>query len=718
MNLLESIKLILSEALNDRQKLYVNQLEPNYNESNTHKELFDRYGASNRITLPLEKSKGIVDKEIRSHLAKNGWFVHNYISGLAGRYMPDRDGNKKLQLKSIGKILQQTGADKINHSELNDRLIKGNDGKPIKDTDGRFASEKVKQSLLHFYNNDPVRDSTKNEHNIVISRDRYDIGGMTSGRSWEANSCMRLPLTSSSDINCQDSGANNRKIGDDLRHHTLAVYAVKRGDDDIENPVSRVLIKKYTASDNSSSIYRPEPNPKHYGNPPHGFHEAVKKFSEENWPQKSDVEYKLEPSLYNDTGHNIIPSVGHPHNGLHHINIAGYSTTSHYCDGKLHDYMDEHGIKQPAVKQEGHGDIGYNHYKNGKLHNDNGKSVYIKTKNGAEYEEHHIDGMLHNLNGASKLLKLNGNPSARIYLNEYTKLEEHHVDGMLHRDNDLPASDIRDIRGNKSTKYSLYGLSHSNGSHPSILEENPREGIFSTQYHHYGELHSPDGIIPSSHEIDSDTDTKQWHQHGKIYRNGDLPSTIETKHGKYVRESWTNKLGEENTSDIPSTITKDYHTGNHINKIFNQNGNIIHTKYIPSSMTRYPNGDVNTYYSHPNGNYYLHENRANGDIKESWMHRDGMDTKTTKSNGDTILTIPNGRDENKLTILKNGSHILDNGYSKYMISKTGIIKDEYGDKHPDYLDDVKYVLDKSKSNENVGYHFNELYDMLKKKHGF
>jgi hypothetical protein len=152
----------------------------------------------------------------------------------------DRDGNPKLEVKKIGKILQETGADKINHPEMNDRLIKGSDGRPLVGADGRYKSEKVPQSLLHFYNNDPKR-SSKGSSNITISRDKEDIAGMSSGRTWEGNSCMRLPFGQ-----IHEHG-NHLKIKHDLKHGTLIAYSTKHGDDNIEKPMGRVLIKAYHA---------------------------------------------------------------------------------------------------------------------------------------------------------------------------------------------------------------------------------------------------------------------------------------------------------------------------------------------------------------------------------------------------------------------------------------------------------------------------------------
>ncbi len=126
-----------------------------------------------------------VDSQIKFHLKSHGWDIHNYHAGLASRQSTDREGNDKLEVRKIGKVLQQTGGDKVYHTQLRDRLIKGSDGRPLVGDDGRYKSEQVKQSLSDFYNSDQIRDSSKSEHNIVISSDLDDIGGMTSGRDWE-----------------------------------------------------------------------------------------------------------------------------------------------------------------------------------------------------------------------------------------------------------------------------------------------------------------------------------------------------------------------------------------------------------------------------------------------------------------------------------------------------------------------------------------------------
>ena len=144
----------LLEELNDFQFHYLrNELGGSkYNPEKSHPEMFNSYDKvhQNRIVLPLETSNlnDKVDTQVKIHLLKNGWNIHNYHAGLASKPTIDREGNTKLEIKKIGKVLQQTGGDKVLHTQPRDRLIKGGDGKPVIGIDGRMKSERVPQSLL------------------------------------------------------------------------------------------------------------------------------------------------------------------------------------------------------------------------------------------------------------------------------------------------------------------------------------------------------------------------------------------------------------------------------------------------------------------------------------------------------------------------------------------------------------------------------------------
>ena len=97
--------LILLEELNDFQYHYLrNELGGSkYNPEKSHTEMFNSYDKAhqNRIVLPLETSNlnDKVDTQVKIHLLKNGWNIHNYPAGLASKPTIDRDGNTKLEIK-------------------------------------------------------------------------------------------------------------------------------------------------------------------------------------------------------------------------------------------------------------------------------------------------------------------------------------------------------------------------------------------------------------------------------------------------------------------------------------------------------------------------------------------------------------------------------------------------------------------------------------------
>ncbi len=483
----------LLEELSSYEKEYLRKyLGGNkYNPLTKHIDMFDSYNNinQNRIVLPLESSNlnDKVNPEIKLHLKKHGWDIHNYHAGLASRQVKDRDGNDKLEIKKIGKILQDTGGDKVFHTQLKDRLIKGSDGKPIVGVDGRYKSEKVPQTLSDFYNADKTRESVKSEHNIVISRDLDDIGGMTSGRHWSDDSCMRLPNIGGDEY--IPSGEHHDKIKNDLKHGTLVAYATKRGDDDLEVPVGRVLIKRYKSTKKIDGehhyIYRPENTT--YGNVPDGFVDHVEEIMKKHYPAKPDINYSLEKTLYSDGRPNIEPHrVGLYNNGGF---IKNYNS-----EGKLHDFIDEHGVKQPAVYTNINN---YAHYKNGKLHNENGMAVKFMGRN-----SHYINGELHREGDLPAVYSDNG------------ELEEYHIGGVLHRDGDKPAVTAKQGDTYIEQKFMKNGLLHREGDLPAH-------------------------IVKSNNVMnESNIKVESYYKNGLLHRDGDKPADINIR--KSPHESTTN----------------------------------------------------------------------------------------------------------------------------------------------------------------------------------
>lgn len=139
-----------------------------------------------------------------------------------------------------------------------------------------------------------------------------------------------------------------------------------------------------------------------------------------HYPAKPDTYYWLSRDLYNDGRLEIEPLKV----GLHKTRRY---TENYNSEGNYHDYVDEHGVKQPAVKQS-NGD--FHHYKNGLEHNEDGVAESIRQEYGVNHA-YYINGQRHRLGGL---------PHPNIYdtpRDDLSHWEEYHVGGLPHRDGDL-----------------------------------------------------------------------------------------------------------------------------------------------------------------------------------------------------------------------------------------------------------------------------------------
>ena len=142
----------------------------------------------------------------------------------------------------------------------------------------------------------PATTKNKSGMQIVISRHPYDIGGMTSGRSWET-SCMRLPHGTSKSPELRKGGEHHSYIQSDLSHQTLAAYLTHSGDNTAKEPLARILLKRHTNTE-GHDIWRPEE--KVYGNANDSFSKSVSDFSKKEFPSVPNVKYKKHHDLYDD----------------------------------------------------------------------------------------------------------------------------------------------------------------------------------------------------------------------------------------------------------------------------------------------------------------------------------------------------------------------------------------------------------------------------------
>jgi hypothetical protein len=152
-----------------------------------------------RIYLPIdissvniEPDENIKDK-VDEFLYKNGYEIESYNANLCIKIGTDKNFTK------ITKILQ------------------------------KFENSK----LLIAYNKDYEQLTKKsNGYFVVISRHPVDIAGMTTGRRWL--SCMDI-----------ESGGNRHYVEYDIKEGSIIAYLIKNDDKNIQNPLSRILIKPY-----------------------------------------------------------------------------------------------------------------------------------------------------------------------------------------------------------------------------------------------------------------------------------------------------------------------------------------------------------------------------------------------------------------------------------------------------------------------------------------
>lgn len=211
-----------------------------------------------RLYLPIhaKRPKVKIPQAVTRAVDQAGYIISDYIAGLATQ----KDGKRVMKI-----------------------------GKLIKDEHVRNA-----------FANDEQRQSHKNEYTCVISCHPYDIIGMSTGRTWDQFSCMRLGAGAKLNPNSNngDDGAYSDTITHDIAQGTLVAYAVKNSDLDIKSPDARVLIKPYKNDRQDEILFRVET--KVYGNHVTGFRETVSAFLRKVNANASAGRYSLIKGLYND----------------------------------------------------------------------------------------------------------------------------------------------------------------------------------------------------------------------------------------------------------------------------------------------------------------------------------------------------------------------------------------------------------------------------------
>jgi len=100
---------------------------------------------------------------------------------------------------------------------------------------GKLLNKLGEERLLQTYNRSKENTlKNVNDLQVVISRHHYDIIGMSTDRGW----------TTCHDLNDERYGGKHLyNITKDLRNGSLVAYVIRKSDKNINNPISRCLIK-------------------------------------------------------------------------------------------------------------------------------------------------------------------------------------------------------------------------------------------------------------------------------------------------------------------------------------------------------------------------------------------------------------------------------------------------------------------------------------------
>ena len=152
------------------------------------------------------------------------------------------------------------------------------------------------------FDNDPqLQNSKTSEIKIVVSCHPYDIIGMSTGRDWDKQSCMRLD---DGYQNVNDPGAYHKHVAHDVAEGTMVAYAIRASDTNIQKPLGRCLIKPFLNSDGYEEggehhiLFRRETSV--YGNGVPGFARALNLFLHKLNSKVPSGYYERVQTLYDD----------------------------------------------------------------------------------------------------------------------------------------------------------------------------------------------------------------------------------------------------------------------------------------------------------------------------------------------------------------------------------------------------------------------------------
>jgi len=253
----------LQEILTKSQKKEVDTWEKGDNSFSNH--LFDHPEHTEK-TIPLEHPDAAGhEDDIRGHLEPHGIKIKDYKSGIG----EDKHGREV----KLGKALEKT---------------------------------KASDELKNKFANDPSRsnkEQTSSDLRVTISRHPHHVAGMTSsGHCWEEESCMKF-----------GTGSRSYHLPGEVKHGTHVAYLHHKDDHELEHPLARIALKKFTDNDSGHAVLRPENRT--YGPENSAFEHTVHKFINDKMPVHDSGLYRKHEEVYDDSGKNTI--IGKSKKALH-----------------------------------------------------------------------------------------------------------------------------------------------------------------------------------------------------------------------------------------------------------------------------------------------------------------------------------------------------------------------------------------------------------------
>lgn len=243
--------------------------------------------SSNYESVPeIHNVRHIHHHEVIKNITRLGYRTSDYVAGFAS-HMDTPD--KKVK---ISKILETTGVGKqITNFMSKPTYEVDENGAYLKDKRGEKIVKRppTPMTLSQVYAADPVRAASKKEKQIIITRNPYDVAGMSTGRGWR--SCMHMV-----------DGGNRHYLPNDIHNGTLTAYVATVDDNNLKSPIGRINLKRFDSRKDGSSIFRQENAS--YGTIPTNMKKVVKEWAEKNYQPSSGV-YLKHSSLYNDDGNAI-----------------------------------------------------------------------------------------------------------------------------------------------------------------------------------------------------------------------------------------------------------------------------------------------------------------------------------------------------------------------------------------------------------------------------